>query len=649
MPADKGCALIAVMPGWTKGHCEFVPTAMSDRAVDLGGLSCLHSGTAQADGAGADARFDADFQAEASIKTFADHIESLIRTSGAFAGADNDCLRSIAEAATWLSIRGGEVLFSQGDPSDAMYIVINGFLAANVRKSTGEESIVERIGPGEVIGEMGAVVGEPRSATLRASRSSELIALSREAFDELARRYPALMRGLYGTVVKRLRNVQEGRSTPYRPRTFCIVPSIGDDGASTFAHQLADELSTFGSTFLVTKSALGDSTSDRFAALEAAHDYVVYLAERRRTSWSRLCLGQADTILVVAHGANAPNCIAALSDRVSAHIPIELVLLWSAGIMQGKATAWLDLLQADGHFHVRSHADLSRAARLLTGRGLGLVLSGGGARGLSHLGVSRALADHGVSADVICGTSIGALIGAALALETPFEAVRERMHAFSRKHPLRELVLPCSSLLSGRQLRLAAERWFGELAIEDMPIRFACVTSNLTTSSVAAHCRGKLKTWVCASSSLPGIFPPVFADGALHVDGGVLNNLPTDIIRQMGAGCVVAVDVGLRPASVCADPAAPKRRLPNILDLLIRVATMSDAARGFAACEQCDVLLLPNVQHLGLLHWRVYDEAIRCGYDCAVAQIDKIKNRANVPLPASALSSSQCQVRYQGH
>jgi NTE family protein len=104
---------------------------------------------------------------------------------------------------------------------------------------------------------------------------------------------------------------------------------------------------------------------------------------------------------------------------------------------------------------------------------------------------------------VICGTRIGALIGAALVMEAPFETVRGRMHEFSRRHPLWELVIPCSSLLSSRQLRLATEKWFGELAIEDIPVRFACVTSNLTTSNVAAHERGKLKTWVSASSSLP--------------------------------------------------------------------------------------------------------------------------------------------------
>jgi NTE family protein len=562
------------------------------------------------------------------LDSFVHHAESLIRASGALPGADDACLRSIAEAASWLSIRGGETLFAQGDPSDSIYIVINGLLVATVRKSSGEEAMLDRIGPGEVIGEMGAVVDEPRSATVRALRTSELVGLSRQSLEELARRHPTLLKWLFGTVVQRLRNAQEGKSTPYRPRTFCILPNLDDEDASRFAHDLAGEIGAFGTMFLVTKEAMGNATSDQFAALEAAHDYVVYLAESGGTQWSRLCLSQADTILVPLRGSEAPSRIEALEDRTSANIPIELLLLWPGSITPGRTALWLTAFHANRHFHILSRADLRRAARLLTGRGVGLALSGGGARGLSHLGVARALAEHGFEIDVICGTSVGALVGAALALEAPFETVRTRMHEFSRKHPLRELVVPYTSLLSGRQLRLSIDKWFGELAIEDMPVRFACVTTNLTTASISTHLRGKLKTWIYASSSLPGIFPPVFADGALHVDGGVLNNLPSDVIREMGAGFVIGVDAGLRPMAVgAASGAGTKTALPNILDLLMRVGTMSDVARGLAASEQCDVLLLPNLQHLGLLNWRGYDEAIKCGYDCALTHIGEIKAR----------------------
>jgi NTE family protein len=566
-------------------------------------------------------------------------IASRIRKSGAFLGLDDDCIRSIAEAATWFSVRGGNILFSQGDPSEALYITVSGLLGAVFRRSSGEEITVNRIGPGEVIGEMGCVLGEPRSATIRALRSSELIAVSRNALEQLARRNPGILLALYRTVVGRLRDVQEGKHARYRPRTFCLLPAAADDGVRAFAQDIAAALGALGSTFLVTKPEFAGATADQFNVLEAAHEYVVYLAESAETAWSRLCLSQADCILIVVRGTDAATATAPFDGRVSAAIPVELMLLWPGPIVAGQTTAWLEALRPVGHHHVRSPADVGRAARLITGRGMGLVLSGGGARGLSHIGVSRALSDHGVSIDAICGTSIGAYIGAALAMEWDFETLRHRIEDFSRKHPLLELVVPRWSLLSGRGLRVSAEKWFGEWAIEETPIRYACVTTNLTACGVAAHRRGKLKTWVRASCSLPGVFPPIFADDAVHIDGGLVNNLPTDIIRGMGVGFVLAVDVGAGPASGNHAGRRDAAPIPNIFELLTRIVTMSDDARGPTARQQCDVLLAPNVQHLGLLDWRAYDEAIKYGYDCTLAKIDRIKRQvADAPAVGAAIS-----------
>ena len=135
------------------------------------------------------------------------------------------------------------------------------------------------------------------------------------------------------------------------------------------------------------------------------------------------------------------------------------------------------------------------------------------------------------------------------------------------------------------------------------------------------------------------MFPPIFADDAVHIDGGLVNNLPTDIIRGMGVGFVLAVDVGAGPASGNHAGRRDATPLPNIFELLTRIVTMSDDARGPTARQQCDVLLAPNVQHLGLLDWRAYDEAIKYGYDCTVAQIDQIKRRiANAPTAGASIS-----------
>jgi NTE family protein len=564
-----------------------------------------------------------------------DHITFLIRLAGAFSDASDECIRSIAEVVSWITVPGGTTLFSQGEPSTSIYITSSGLLGAFIRNGAGEETLIRRIGRGEMIGEMGCVADEPRSATIRALRTSEVLMVSWEAFEPLARAHPILLLSLCRTVIGRLRGLAEGKRPQIALRTYCLLPQGNGPEIRTFIDDLVAEFSRLGPTFRVTKEACHDYTTDRLVALEASHDYVIYLADEGTTPWSRLCLQQADTVLIIGQGKDAPRPIEPF-DNVSAGISTNLILLWPGKIIPGKTGPWLDNLRPRAHHHVRSSFDVGRVARLLTGKGLGIVLSGGGARGLAHVGVRRAFAEHGIAIDAVVGTSIGALVGASIAMEWDYLTSRARAHRFSRKHPFWELVFPLHSLFSGRNLRASLKKWYGETKIEETPIPYACVSASLNTSGAAVHLRGKLRTWVCASSSPPGIFPPVLEKGTLYIDGAVVNNLPTDTIRGMGVGFVVAVELG-------ADDKALGPGLPSIIEVLMRVATMGSDARYQSAREQCDVLLSPNLLAVDLLDFRAYDLAMQIGYDCALEKIEQIKRRipdkvaANVTSPALAV------------
>ena len=489
-----------------------------------------------------------------------DQIAALLRESGAFAATDDACIRSLAEVAVWQTIPGGATLFTQGDPSETMYIAVNGLLGVYVRNGDGEEMLVGRIGPGELVGEMGCVTGERRSATIRALRTTEVVMVTWEAAEPVARAHPVLMLSLCRTVVGRLRNVQEGRVAKVRPRTFCLILHGSDRGVRAFVDDLVSEFGNLDLTFLVTKETCGDFTTDRLVELETRHGFIIYLADSTQTAWTRLCLRQADAVLTIVQGADEPQPIEPLTHVISPGIPVDMILLWQDGIIPGKTVPWINVLNPNTHYHVRRRADVGRAARLMTGNGLGLVLSGGGARGFAHVGVSRAFNDHGICVDAVIGTSMGALVGGSVAMEWDHESSRQRAERFSRRHPLLELVIPRRSLLSGRNLRTSLENWFGDTEIEETPIRYACVSVDLNTCTATSHRRGKLKTWVRASASLPGIFPPVIEKAGLYVDGGVANNLPTDIARDMGVNFVVAVDVGVipeKPSGNGAQDAAP--------------------------------------------------------------------------------------------
>jgi len=208
-----------------------------------------------------------------------------------------------------------------------------------------------------------------------------------------------------------------------------------------------------------------------------------------------------------------------------------------------------------------------------------------------------------------------------------------RAREFSRIRLASQLTFPIQSLLSGRGLRASLDDWFGESEIEETPIPYSCITTNLSAGTVVVHRHGKLRTWTRASSSIPGIFPPVLDKEAVHIDGGVLNNLPTDVIREMGAGYVVAVDVGSNLVAAADDAAGPVEQIssvansvkPSILDLLIRVSTISSDARAATLRQQCDLLLLPQIYDLGLLNFRGYQLAIESGYKTTKEKIGDLQ------------------------
>ena len=212
--------------------------------------------------------------------------------------------------------------------------------------------------------------------------------------------------------------------------------------------------------------------------------------------------------------------------------------------------AWLEPRRLDFHLHVRADRpdDLQRVVRIISGRATGLVLGAGAARGFAHLGVYRAMVEAGIPVDWVGGSSIGAIMAAAVAHDwTPEHAIAVARQAFVEGKPFSDYTFPMVSLLSGsRMTKLLQQHLEGEL--EDLPIPFFCVSSNLSTGALSIHERGPIWKAARASASLPGVLPPVVHEGQLAVDGAVLNSLPVDIMQGKLVGQVIAVDLTTRKA-----------------------------------------------------------------------------------------------------
>jgi NTE family protein len=341
-----------------------------------------------------------------------------------------------------------------------------------------------------------------------------------------------------------------------------------------------------------------------------------------------LCVRQADVLLLAARADCEAGPWPVLEQQAHAVQRAELLLLHDGSIVNGAASRWRVALPGMPFHHSRGPADMPRIVRLLTHRAVGLVLSGGGARGFAHLGVVRALREHGIPVDLLGGSSMGGILAAGIAADwTDAELVERFRRCFVDTNPLSDFTFPLISLVSGRKVGQLLRRELGDIDIQDLPLPFYCVSSNLTSGRVAVHQEGPLWRWLRASVAIPGVLPPVFHRGEVFVDGGTMNNLPVDVMRAKGRGPVIGVDVGTDPTFTTDIDATEtpafwslfrrahrRRKRPNILQILWRSGMVNSTTATQEHRGQSDLLLIPPLASLDLLDWKSFERAIEIGY-----------------------------------
>ncbi|MGE0030458.1 MAG: patatin-like phospholipase family protein [Steroidobacteraceae bacterium] len=540
-----------------------------------------------------------------------------------FSGLPKKVVDDAVAELEWLSLPGGRLLFEAGSTSDAVYFVISGCLGA----FSPDGELVGRITAGESVGEMGLIVSRPRAATVRALRDSELAMLSSGTFERVLLGHPEAILRLARLTVERIEDAGN-RERHRMPRTIALLPRHEDIDVAALSADLARALSDIGRVEPVSSQRAGSHSPQWFHELESRNDFVIYLADSADTPWTRLCLRQADVVLLATLASDPPGLWHGFDGQDAAVRRAELLLIHRGNFTNGAAGAWRAILPNTPIHHLRGPEDCPRLARLLTGRAVGLVMSGGGARGFAHLGVVKALREHGVPIDLVGGTSMGGILAAGVAADWSDAELAERFRrSFVDTNPLSDFTLPLVSLVSGRKVGLLLRRELGDIDIEDLPLPFFCVSSNLTTGRVAVHQEGPLWRWLRASVAIPGVLPPVFHGGEVYVDGGTMNNLPVDVMRAKGRGPVIGVDVGMDRAFTTDIEATEMpsiwnlfrrkhggRKRPNILQILWRSGMVNSTAATQLRRSQSDLLLTPALESLDLLDWKSMDRAIEIGY-----------------------------------
>lgn len=551
-----------------------------------------------------------------------------------------------------LHCAGGTELMREGAASDGLYLLVNGRLRASRRRSDGSTQVLGEISRGEMVGEMSLLTEGVRTATVVAIRDSDLLRLSNDTFFGLMQRHPALTRQFYQLLVRRL-----GRAAPVeRVSTVALLQREPGGRTAEGLRALVAALSQADDVAVIdaaaAERALGEGAAGaepgspghaRLATWlneeERRHRLVVYLAQGGTEgaggaagAWTRRCLRQADRVLVLAdaRAGAAPGAFEAMLETAGMSAGLELVLIHPAGDAEPSGTsAWLRLPRLRRHHHLRegSADDLRRMARHLLGRSLGLVLGGGGAKALAHIGLLRALHEAGIAYDIVGGTSMGSTIGALAASGIAPDEIERRMRDALRHKPFSGLTYPALALLNGRRLERAMRGLFGDRSIEDLWLKYFCVSCNLSRLTVDVHQQGPLRHWVRASNAVPGIVPPQLDHGEIHVDGGLLNNLPADAMRAAGASTVLTCNVSAA-APLTSDydfGSSPsgwnlllRRRagakFPGLRRILMRSVLMASAAHAESMRGASDIYFTPHVAEYDINDWDEADRLIEIGY-----------------------------------
>ncbi|KIX07221.1 uncharacterized protein Z518_01874 [Rhinocladiella mackenziei CBS 650.93] len=450
--------------------------------------------------------------------------------------------------------------------------------------------------------------------------------------------------------------------------------------------------------------------SQYLADLEEKYGMVLYIADTSvNAPWTQTCISQADCILLVGLAESSPSIgeyeryllgmkTTARKDLVLLHVdrysPPGLTRRWLRNRM------WIN----GGHHHIQMafrvspeatpHAqprrlgsaikqrvqviqaeiqkytsrrvrqaplysadtpfkgDLHRLARRLCGKSVGLVLGGGGARGIAHIGVIRALEEAGIPIDIVGGTSIGAFIGGLYARDADLVPMYGRAKKFAGRmcsmwRFALDLTYPSASYTTGHEFNRGIFKAFGDSQIEDFWLSFYCNTTNISKSRPEIHTSGYAWRYVRASMSLAGLIPPICDEGCMLLDGGYIDNLTVQHMKSLGTDLVFAVDVGSLDDDTPQqygdtlsgfwallnrwNPFSSVPNPPNLNDIQARLAYVSsvDALERAKTTPGC-LYMRPPIDAYATLDFAKFDEILEIGYSYAKEYLARLKGEGEL-------------------
>lgn len=582
----------------------------------------------------------------------------------------------------WIQIAAGKQLIYQGEESNHIYFLVYGRLTAIYENQEGQSRILGEIVPGQAVGETGVIADQPRTAHVFAARDSILIRLSREMLYKLGNQYPVLIMNVARTIIRRGDQNSKGKSV-IRRKNVVILSSNHSPIKSQFLEQLTSQLDIFGKiTYLDLETIFMETgiTSDDFSSvkvnyelnirlqkkldeIENASDYVIFYATESQSHWVEKVIAQADVFYILKEFTESEELTPSEEKMFSDHLEYRLtrknlVLLHPNGDQYPQNTArFLKNRSLELHHHIRMDriSDIERLARFISGNAIGIALSGGGARGLAHVGILLGLREKEIPVDFFSGTSVGTFISAFGALDLSSQQLYDWGHVLAKEAPTRRKnmnIAPLISLMKGKHLDNLLEKNFGKYNIEDAWINSIYVASDLTNRTKVIISSGPMSNAIRASIALPGIFPPAVSNNSLFVDGGIFENLPVESLEVYPVNKIIAVtlhstkkynleyDVVPEPWQYLRDRILGKRRLkvPTISTILMESMVLSSYSKYGESISKVDLHLHPPIHKIGLMEWDAYEDMVKIGQQYTNDIVDNEIRNQLMPYPDPAIS-----------
>lgn len=549
-----------------------------------------------------------------------------------------------------LEFETNQTLINQGDFTNDVYFLITGSLQVILADNHCDQHFINTIPSGEVFGEMSLFNKEARSTTIKAIRHSLVLSISGEDFSQFMDENVEMYKHISTTLIQRLSQSNKGKGSTKSSisKNICFIPAHKDYDIQAYCKEIELSLSKHGKVLLLDKSTFESKGFENqsnflswFYKVEANYDFILLIGSYELDTWTQIVTGQSDKIMSVGRQESSKNVSPveqAVLDYPSGQSLNNLYLILdSTHTSEIKNTrSCLENRSVKSLFHHRHQQDYARIARFIAGKSIKLVLSGGGARGFAHLGIYKALIEANIPIDFVCGTSIGAIMGALVACGWDYDIILQRAYkAFVEDKPLSDYQLPLISLLKGEKLDKALKDNFGDALIEDLGLPFFAVSANLSKLSTEIMDSGLLRQTLRASISLPSILPPVVVGNNLLLDGGIVDNMPYDPMQTLASGPTIGVDLShVKERDLNYDKIPSNRKLalskitrkkkykvPNIYQIIMGTMTLASDEKKRSNIKNFDLYLQPDVAKFGFLDLKKFDKVVAAGYDSTVDQI----------------------------